>query len=179
MASAFETLVQNLQNLGFYDFLLPWLFTFAIVYGLLVKANIFGKNDKISGVIALVAAFFVTAVSGPAIAAFFATIFGGASIILTGILVIILLAVILGFEANIFSNLGKEGKYKYVTLAIVLILGVALFLTATGAEFLGVNKLADSSTLAMVFVLILIVLMVYIIVGGNSGGGAPAPAEKK
>lgn len=175
MVNAFETLVTNLTNLGFYDFLLPWLFTFAIVYGLLVKANLFGKNDKISGVIALVAAFFVTAVSGPAIADFFTTMFGGATILLTGILVIILLAVILGFNSNVFANF-KRGHYA--TLAVILILGAALFLTATGAQIAGINTLTDSTTISMIFVLILIILMVYIIVGGGDGG-APAGGEKK
>ena len=52
----------------FYGFLLPWIFTFAIVYGLLSKIDLFGKDNKKSGKInvalAFVIAFFVTGVGG-------------------------------------------------------------------------------------------------------------------
>ncbi len=83
----------SLFNLGpeFYGFLLPWIFSFAIVYGLLAKANIFDKvNRQVSVALAFVIAFFVTGIGGAQLASFFTTLFGGASVFLAGILVIVL-----------------------------------------------------------------------------------------
>jgi len=68
-----DDFITNLTQLGFFEFLLPWLFTFAIVYGLLMKANLFDKvNAKVSGVLALVIAFFITPFAGPWLTNFFA-----------------------------------------------------------------------------------------------------------
>src|SRR3989344_6080129 len=55
MSTIADVFIANVQQLGFFDFLLPWMFTFAVVYGLLIKANIFGSaNDKISLVLAII-----------------------------------------------------------------------------------------------------------------------------
>src|SRR3989338_2615889 len=93
----------------FYNFLLPWLFTFVIVYGLLDKVGLFGDaNQKVSLALALVAAFFVTATGGPFFAGFFAKLFIGASSFLAGILVVILFLAILGTEGK-HGDLFKSG----------------------------------------------------------------------
>ena len=55
----FELLVSNLNQMGFFGFLLPWLLMFAVTYGLLVKSKVLGEDQKLIGVISLVAAFFV------------------------------------------------------------------------------------------------------------------------
>ena len=46
MADPLTALMEQWASLGFFNFLLPWLFTFAIVYGLLAKANVFGGNNN-------------------------------------------------------------------------------------------------------------------------------------
>ena len=64
MADPFSILVANLNALGFFGFLLPWIFMFAVTYGLLAKAKFF-EDTKIVGVISLVLAFFVVGFGGP------------------------------------------------------------------------------------------------------------------
>ncbi len=151
----------------FYGFLLPWLFTFAIVYGLLSKLELFGtkKSDKINLALAFVIAFFVTGAAGPQLAAFFINLFGGASVYLAGILVVILFLALIGYD---MSSLGKGWVY----IIVVILIGIALFLGSTGT-FVGQVYL-DSSVAALAFWLIIIVVAVYLIVHDKpaAAGGA-------
>lgn len=148
----------------FYGFLLPWLFTFAIVYGLLAKLDIFGKkNDKISLALAFVIAFFVTGAAGPQLAAFFINLFGGASVYLAGILVIILFMAMLGYKL--------EKLQHNIYVIVVIIIGILLFLGSSG-YFTGYVVL-DSSVATLAFWLIIIVIAVYMIVH------EPPKAEEK
>ena len=149
----------------FYGFLLPWLFTFAIVYGLLSTRDMFGKkSDKINLALAFVIAFFVTGAAGPQLAAFFINLFGGASVYLAGILVIILFLSLIGYD---MTKLGKGPIY----VLVVIIIGKMLFLGSTGT-FVGQIYL-DSSVAALAFWLVIIVIAVYLITkpDGAVGGG--------
>jgi hypothetical protein len=147
----------------FYGFLLPWIFTFAIVYGLLLKLNVFEKKEKISLALAFVIAFFVTGAAGPQLAAFFINLFGGAVMYMAGILVLILFMALAGYDIT------KTFQHKLYLIAIILI-AVALFLGSTG-NFLGYIVIgSDVATLA--FWLIIIVMAVYMIT--TEKGGAPA-----
>ncbi len=153
-------MLSNLSELGFYDFLLPWIFTFAIVYGLLMKAGIFGDvNKKVSGMLAIVIAFFVTANTGPAISEFFTAFFGPSAIFMTGLLVVILFAVLVGYDAKVLSD--RKGNLS--TLLVLIAVGAILFLTATSAEFSGV-KILSSPMLSTFFVVGLVLVAVYYIV---------------
>jgi hypothetical protein len=62
MTTPFETAVRSLKDLGFFQFLLPFLLSAAIFYGLLRKTQLFGpaeKNVAVNATIAIVASFFV------------------------------------------------------------------------------------------------------------------------
>ncbi len=140
----------------FYGFLLPWLFTFAIVYGLLSKIDLFGKDNKKAGKInvalAFVIAFFVTGAAGPQLAAFFINLFGGAAVYLAGILVIILFLAMIGYT-----------KFDHIIYVIaVIIIGIFLFLGSTGTFFGYAVISSDVAVLA--FWLIIIVIAVYLLV---------------
>ncbi len=150
----------NVLGPEFYGFLLPWIFTFAIVYGLLVKVNIFGEaTKKVAAALALVAAFFVTAIGGPALAAFFTTLFGGASIFLAGILVVIL-----------FVGMVSDKAFKTENIAIIgflVLLGVFLFLTSSGTI---VGLSIDSQTATLIFWGVILIAVIWYIMKENGGG---------
>ncbi len=60
MVNPFQIVAQKLGELGFYDFLLPWLITSAIIWGLLQKSKVFGENSiVINSVLSLSISFFV------------------------------------------------------------------------------------------------------------------------
>jgi len=160
-------------GIDFYGFFLPWIFTFAIVYGLLYKLKLFGTdntNKRISAALAFVIAFFVTGVGGPQLALFFTTIFGGASMFLAGILVIILFAAMLGYGG------GKdEKKFQHTAaLIIVIIIGVLLFLASSGT-FVTVGIVGFDNIAGLIFWLVIIIVAIYFVTQEKQ----EAPAGKK
>src|SRR3989338_290598 len=149
----------------FYGFLLPWIFTFAIVYGLLIKLSLFGDkvNTKVSIALAFVIAFFGTGAAGPQLAAFFINLFGGASVYLAGILVILLF----------MSMLGYTGYKHILYVIVVIVIGIFLFLGSTGS-FIGYAVVsADVAVLA--FWIVIIIVAVYMV---TKEPPASAPASK-
>lgn len=165
------TIFPGMDFTTFYGFLLPWIFTFAIVYGLLMKTSMFGGAHKqVSVALSFVIAFFVTGVGGPELALFFTSLFGGASVFLAGILVIILFVALLGYE-------GKAGKAAYghwAALILVIIIGIILFLGSTGT-FVGAIFL-DATTATVIFWLIIIIVAAFLI---TKGGQAPTQKGKE
>ena len=138
----------------FYNFLLPWIFTFAVVYGLVTKIDAL-KEKGVAIAISLVVAFFVTAVGGPQMAAFFTGLFGGASVFLAGILVILLFTTL----AGVGWKKDQQGGAMLVLAALVL-LGIFLFLASTGTS-LGV--VISSSTATLIFWGAVIAAAIYLV----------------
>ena len=171
---AFENVLTALKSLGFYDFLLPWLFVFAVVYGLLNILKVFGDSKRISTAIALVVAFFVTGYSGQALSTFFINLFGGASMIIAGILVVLLFLAMVGYTP---ADLQK-GK-KAAVLIVLVIIGVVLWLLSTGAaQGFGMTMLLSPDVIAMILVLVVIIMAVWAIVSEKEpaapAGGKPS-----
>lgn len=148
----------------FYGFLLPWIFTFAIVYGLLIKLNLFEKvNAKVSIALAFVIAFFVTGAAGPQLAAFFINLFGGASVYLAGILVVLLF----------MSMLGYTGYKHIIYVIVVIVIGILLFLGSTGT--ITGYAVVSSDVAVLAFWIIIIIVAVYLV---TKESPAPAPSGK-
>jgi len=56
----FVSIISDLDSMGFYEILLPFFLIFAIIFGILEKVNIFGKDShKFNIVIALVTGFLI------------------------------------------------------------------------------------------------------------------------
>ncbi|MFH0832100.1 MAG: hypothetical protein V1900_00030 [Candidatus Aenigmatarchaeota archaeon] len=168
MADPFTTLVHNLNAMGFYTFLLPWLFVFAVVYGLLSTVKLFGEqNNRISALIAFIAAFFAVSFAGPMMAAFFTNLFGGATIILAGILVIVLLLAMAGFKLDALTDINKM-SVKIVILLLIII-GIIVFLAATG-NISGV--VLNDDLITMIFIIVVILFAIWFVTGGEKKGSA-------
>ena len=149
----FSLLVANLNALGFFGFLLPWIFVFVVVYGLLTKAKFF-ENPKIIGVLSLVVAFFVIGFGGPWLANFFVNLFGYAAVIIAGILVIILFVTMSG------GNISKLFDNKAVAILLAAV-GLVIFFVAVG----GSAVVVSDAVIGIVFVIILMAVAVYFITG--------------
>ncbi len=146
-------LPQEILGSNFTNFLLPWIFTFAIVYGILYKAKIFGEvNAKISVALAFVIAFFVTATGGPQMGAFFMNLFGGAATFIAGILVIILFITMTGYVTP------EKDRTKTAVLAVLVILGVILFLVSQSS--VSGFKL-DQDTASLIFWAVVVLAVIY------------------
>ena len=163
MSTIADVFIANVQQLGFFDFLLPWMFTFAVVYGLLIKANIFGSaNDKISLVLAVVLAFFTAPFAGVYLMSFFSTLSTELVIVLAGLLAIILFGSMLGIS---------NSDIPHRSYAAIL-LGILAFFIAIGGEIAGF-RLGSNTVMTIVFVAILIAAIAFVT---KSGGGAAKPA---
>lgn len=158
-------LPQDVLGPNFTNFLLPWLFTFAVVFGLLSKVDIFGAKKQINVALAFVIAFFVTATGGPQLAAFFINLFGGAATFIAGILVIILFVAMVGKKPE-----EELGKHKII-LVVLVIIGAALFLVSQ-APVTGFRL--DQQTSSLIFWAVVILAVIYYMTHGGttSDGGA-------
>lgn len=167
-------IVSWLANFGIFTYYLPFFIVFAIFYAILVKTKIFGENKKVSGVISLIAALYVMTMGG-ALSYFFISLFTGASVIITGLLIFLLIAgLIVGPKAwEKFS----EGKGLGGLIAIGIIIAVLLFYLAGGLEILGVaipglprvpsEWNVDPNVLILVGMLIFTALVIWWMVSGG------------
>ncbi|MBI4167777.1 MAG: hypothetical protein HY515_02370 [Candidatus Aenigmarchaeota archaeon] len=154
----FTPLVGNLNQIGFYKFVLPWLFTLAIVYGVLLKVKLFDEKQKaLIGVISIVAAFFVVnyTPAGFALDSFFTQVFGVGILILTGIFVVLLLMGLVGLKGE---DIFKAENIKGGGLAIILLIAFIIFLLFTVG---GIKISADQLSIIAVM-LFMVVALAYI-----------------
>jgi len=139
----FELLVSNLNVMGFFGFILPWVFIFCIAFGLLAKTKVLGDDTRIAAVVSIILGFFVVGYGGPGLANFFVNIFGIAAAVLAGILVLVLFMGMAGIPID------QLAKNKAV-LAVLIGVAVLVFAVAAGAFTTMVNP----TTIAIVLILI-------------------------
>ena len=186
MASPFEAVILRLNQLGFFQFFLPFILTSAIFYGALRKSQIFGeaeKNVAVNGVISLVASMLVWSapiILGIDIQTSLATFFVqglAATLVIMVSLIIVGMFAPEGLSKTLADKLG--GKYLGVVLVLGLIIGFAIFISSglinlfipgglSGGSF-GI----DSDTMTLIVFAILLVVTVILIVGSSavvSGG---------
>ena len=146
MVNPFQVFVTNLNQLGFFGFLLPWVFIFAVVFGLLAKSKVLGDDLKISAVVSMVVAFFVMGFGGPFLANFFINSFGMAAVVLAGILIVVLFMGMAG--------IGIDGIAKSKAALIAMIsIGIIIFVMALGA----VNVVVSPTVIAVILMLVVMI----------------------
>jgi len=60
MADPFTNFILKLQDLGFFNFLLPWMIMAALLYGMMRKAKLFGEGSELVNIVAsLGISFFI------------------------------------------------------------------------------------------------------------------------
>ncbi len=124
----FDTMITYYQTVGIFDFGIPFILTFAVVFSLLNKANIFG-NKRIDLIVALsisfmILPFFPKVSFGPFLTSFFGK----------AIIVFILIVAV-----GMVSGLGNQQKIIQLVSIIGIIAIVAFFVSSGGLELLGIN----------------------------------------
>lgn len=177
MAINFSSIIGNLQTLGFYDFVLPWLLFFAVVLGVLNKSEVFGKEAKrTNAIIAAVIAFFISAYTpaGTTLAGYLIPLFGVSGMFAGVLLLLVIMAGTLGLVTP--GDLLKDyGDWAKPIAAIVIVLLAALAFgaaTGTGISIPGV----DSDTATIIFVIVFVLLVVWL---AESGGKKAATSGEK
>lgn len=120
----FQTVIEKLVDLGFYDFFFPFIITSVIVYALLRKSKVLGESNAINGVVALSIGFLIfgfPVLTGLTFGTQLSTFFVQAT---AWILVLVIAAVI---AAVFYPNFGrmltdqfKNRNFLYIMLAMAI-----------------------------------------------------------
>jgi small-conductance mechanosensitive channel len=166
---AADSIIALLDSVGFYDFVLPWLLVFTIVYALLEKIKVL-NDKKTRGIVAFVIAFFATALGGDYLATFFINFLGGSMIYIVGIVVALIFLALVGGPTAV----GEKGIRRWAVILFILALVVALFLGASGVT----GYLSFSAELTTIVVALLIIAIVVYFVTSGDDQGQKKPKEE-
>ena len=174
VGSAFPQMLQNLQNMGFFLYLFPFLLSLAIFYGLFATA-LKGKMEKSAiSLLSIVLAFFVMLFSSwnPSIVTFFASMSGVGLIVASGFLFLILIFAMVGFDVkDLFL---KDGKPRWPALLILIFIFAIIFFGAGAGNFIPLPAWSGSSELwtAIFFIVIIAMAMWWMGSKSDEGGGS-------
>ncbi|MFP4046039.1 MAG: hypothetical protein ACLFS3_03190 [Candidatus Aenigmatarchaeota archaeon] len=157
--SIIGTMITNMENLGFFAYMLPWLLTLAVTFGILENYEI-PESVSARGVISIVMAFLVLPV-GNYIAPFFEDLVMGFIVLAAGILVAVIFVELLGFESAGVDNIFLEHPQTFG--AIMIILAALVFIGAGGLNFIGVDIQVSEELVTLLFFLAAISIGVWFI----------------
>jgi len=167
MSDVFSQLILTLHQLGFFKFLIPYILTLAIFYGLLRKSRIFGepeKNVAINATIAASAAFLVSA--APIIAGIDITSYLSGFLIY--VMFVIFAMIVIWFIPHIFFPTLKDYNIQlnrkvflivfFLSLTIFIIIGLFVFNVTTSIPFSANEEFyATVALLGFIFVFSLLI----------------------
>jgi hypothetical protein len=171
MTSALETLLINLNRMGFFAFL-PFLLTSAIFYGLLRRSKIFGEPEKnivVNATVALVAAFMVWAypiITGTSIEEyqqFFSSFFlKGTIATLTVVIGLIIANMFFPEGFGVTLNEKLKGKFIVGIIMFGLLVGAAVFFASGALTFFGIKE-GEGIDMDLVYSIIFLIAFIGII----------------
>jgi hypothetical protein len=174
MTSALETVLINLNKMGFFAFL-PFLLTAAVFYGLLRRSKLFGEPEKnvvVNAVVALVAAFMVWAypiITGTTIEEyqqFFSTFFLKGTIITLTVVIGLIIAGMF-FPESIGATLSKklEGKFGIGIVVLGLLIGAGVLFASGATVFFGFSPGSINMDLiySILFLIVFIVIIGFVV----------------
>jgi hypothetical protein len=145
------------EQMGFFAFVLPFLLIFAIVFGVLDKIQIFGKDSRgVNAIIAIVVGLI--AVNTDFVPRFFSEVFPQLGVGLSILLVVVIL-----LEFFLTKEKGKSSPLKWVYIGIGFIIFL-IILSTTSYEF-GYSTYLWGEYWSLIVGLVFIVAIVAIIVG--------------
>ncbi|MBU4246595.1 MAG: hypothetical protein ABIF85_01810 [Nanoarchaeota archaeon] len=158
MANIFSKMLANLTNLGFYDFVLPWLMFLAIIFGLLQNKKTISEDPAVNGVISIVAAFFIAYIARGMFYTQFFGIFGG---VIAVFLILIISLAMFGIKPE--EALGSNKTALSIGIAIIILM---VFIASGAFEELFKTSI-DGDTVATVLILIALLGAAAFIGGGG------------
>lgn len=147
-------MIGNLEEVGFFAYILPWLLTLSIVYGILEHYNL-PQSKSARGVIAIVSAFLILPLGG-VIQPFLTGLIKGLVVVGSGILVTIIFVELLGFKAGETENIFEKHPREFGI--ILIILSILVFIGAGGLELLGWRVRITGAFLSLLFFLAVMVI---------------------
>jgi len=186
MADIFTPVIEKLIDLGFFAFMLPYILTSAVFYGLLRKSQVFGKPDEnvaVNAVVALIASFMVWA--SPVIlgidiqtqlAAFFIQV-----VVVSVVFIVALMITGMFFPPDLTKHLADnlfQGNKAGAAVLIGLITAFIIFGTSGLWSVLIPPDLFEKMSDVFYAVIVIILLAVPIIFITWGGGEKAPPVEE-
>ena len=166
----FSDMLQNLQNMGIFLYLFPFLLALAIFYGLFSTALKDKMERSAISLLSIVLAFFVMLFSSwnPTIVTFFAQLSGVGLIVGSGLLFLILIFAMVGFKiTDLFM---KDGKPRWPAVLIMVFIFALIFFGAGAGSFIPLPSWSGSSELWTAIFFIVIIALAMWWMGGKSEG---------
>jgi hypothetical protein len=167
------------QNAGIFDYVLPFLLVFTIVFGILEATNILGKNKGVHVIIALVVGLLgIRAVMGsPSVQDFFAQLFPRLGI---GIAVLVSLLILTGLFVN--KTEARFWMWGFAAVAIIVWL-IVLVGSFKNIAWLGSYDFFDEYAGMIIGAVLLLGVIIAVVASkskdsGSSGGG-PSSFERQ
>lgn len=187
-AQGFQDLIGTLKDVGVFQFYLPFLISFAVLYALLLKVKVFGDNKALVTIIALAASAFIMVYTpvGITFSQFLTNFFGNAVVIILTIVVLIMFANILK-TGEIFDVSGLlTGNWKWVGLLLLLLVVFGVFVASGGTSIfpglkINANQLfgpiggINSTTWAIIILIVGTGLIVWLFAKGEGGAATHPP----
>lgn len=132
MISGFDSWIRVAEEIGVFQYLLPFLITFIVVYGVLEKLEPFGEGKRRVNVIfgVVIGLFVVGLAPGGVIGEFFSQFFGAVAVVMVGVLIALIVA---GF---VFGEDFHDSAWSSTLAAVAGLLVVAIFLWWGGLELI-------------------------------------------
>lgn len=168
---AFPQILQNMENMGFFLYLFPFLLALAIFYGILK----YTMGDKLPnsaiGLISIIFSFFVMLYSSwnTMIVSFFANLGGMGLIVGSGLLFVIILLGITGFK---IGDVFKEGAAKWAFVLTIIFIGVLVFFGAGAGWLIQLPSWSNTGEFwTALFFIVIIVLAIWWLGGSSAEEG--------
>lgn len=165
-----SNLIMTLHNLGFYKFIIPFILTSAIFYGLLRKSKVFGdpkENVAVNASVAVSAAFLVS--SAPIIAGIDITQYLSGFLIY--VMFVLIATIVIFFIPFIVSpslkEFGKEMNRKnflvvfFLILSIFIAIGLIIFRNFVNIISVNIGIEEVYSSIALLVFLFIFSLIIY------------------
>lgn len=165
-------IIEFLKNMGVFEFYLPFVILFGLLFGLLEKARIIPER-RINIIIALASAFFIMAYTpaGITLTQFFSNFFTNMAVVMVTLLSLVLMIYL------VIPVTGKKefpGAAKYIAFFIFLIV-VGIFITSGGlkiilpqlteAQIPGLE--IDPQDLVIIILIVITILVIYFVSKGG------------
>ncbi len=176
VGGVFPSITQNMQNMGLFLYLFPFLLSLAIFYGVLYWVFYDKEKPKLPksaiSLISIILAFFVMLYSSwnTMIVSFFANLSGAGLIVGSGILFIAILLGLMGFNIEKLTDTAHSGRGRWVFIIGVILIGILIFFGAGGSSFgLIPDWSSNGEFITALFVIAIIGLAVWWLGSENNG----------
>lgn len=153
--------LNELQSQGFFQYLLPFLLIFALVYGILSRIKLFAESKEINGIIALVVGLM--ALQFDFVPYFFAELFPRFGVALAIILVLLI-------SVGLFVD-PKKGWIMYSLLGVGILIFILVLVSTAGALSWQQAGWWYDNWKGLIGIIVILVA-VGVVVGGGSHSGS-------